>query len=106
MDTLIKIDIDKFIENYPNQSSVAEFNISDLEKYMSELLKVAKEYGSINKFPNGVDGYLIFLMLANMTRISAQESDYADFTHEDLNIYKSAYQALYWGVKERFERAF
>jgi len=106
MNTLARIDIEKFVDDYPNPNSIAEFTHAELEKYLSELLAVANEYGTVNKFPGGVNGFAIFLMLANTTRISAQESDFSDFTYEDLNIYKTSYQVLYRAIEERFENIF
>lgn len=106
MNTLAKIDIQDFTDNYPNPDSISDFSDEDLEKYIAELLKVSKEFGSVKRFPGGVNGYTIFLMLANTTRISSMKDDFECFTFEDLNIYKSAYQALYNAVKERFENVF
>jgi hypothetical protein len=104
--TLAKIDIDRFIDRYPNPHAISEFSNDALERYMAELLNISREYGEVNKFPGGVNGFLIFLMLSRTTKISAIESDFADFTYEDLNIYRSAYQELYRAVEERFHDVF
>lgn len=103
---LAKVDLQNFVDSYPNQSSITEISQADLVLYMSQLLETAKEHGVIDRFPSGVRGYMIFLMLAETTRISSMECDFADFTYEDLNIYKSAYQTLFRAVEERFEKVF
>ncbi len=106
MKTLAKINIEEFVDNYPRQKSISDFTTKDLEKYLSEILDVANEFGSVKKFPGGVEGFVIFLMLANTTRVSAQENDFFELTFEDLNIYKYSFQALYGAVEDRFAKIF
>ena len=106
METLSKINLEKLVEDYPHPEAIVEMSSVDFSEYLSHLSKVAEEYGPVRSFPGGVEGYLLFLMLANKTIISAQESDFEDFSHNDLSVYKHCYNRLYQAVEHRFESVF
>jgi len=106
MDTLIKVHLNDIIEDYPNQAEVEKFTPEELNELIAELKSIAHVYPNVKKFPGGVEGYLLFLLLSKRTTVSAQEDDFEDHCWDDLNIYKYFYQKLYTEVACRFEEAF